>query len=81
MANHPSDTSKKFELWSSDGEGSTTFIESTNESVLKQLPNDARLIWEVNATDWVEAHKLLHQHMGWEPYVPPPDADELGLSR
>ena len=69
-----------FELWSSEEEGSLSFFESKDERSRRLLSPDSKLIWRVDAPSWVEAKTRLHEHMGWEPYVPPDDAAELGLT-
>jgi len=71
---------KHFECWSSDSEGSRSFFESSNAAARSLLATDAKLIWETEAADWVQAMTLMHEHFGLEPYVPPDDAEELGLT-
>ena len=70
---------KRYELWASESDGGYSFFESSNEQARRLLAKDAKLVWEVEARDWVEAQTLKHWHLGWEPYVPPSDAEELGL--
>jgi hypothetical protein len=59
-------------LYFSEMENSYTFIEKKSAGSQK-LPEDALLIWEVNAISWEAANQLKHDFLGWEPYKPMPE--------
>ena len=58
----------RHEAWS-DG----SFFPACNASARRLLEPGARLIWTVEATNWVEAMRLYHEFQGWEPYRPMDD--------
>jgi len=66
---------KRYELWRSESESSYSFFDSSNDPVRKTLADDAVLIWHVDALNLVDARILMHKYLGWEPYIPPDDAD------
>ena len=63
---------KRWELWLSKADEclAYTFFPEDNESVRQALEPDAKLIWEVEAASYNDAHRAKHDFLGWDPYFP-----------
>ena len=57
-----------YELWYSKNQNSYALFPKGDESNMRLLESDAKLIWEVSATSWEEAVSKQHEYLGWEPY-------------
>jgi len=62
-----------YELWHSESEGGHTFFPSSQRP--EDLPDDARLIWTVEASSWEAAQTAKHDFLGWEPYRAMPESE------
>ncbi len=60
----------KYVLYHSEEECSYTFLEEGNSFNLNSLPQDAKLMWQVEAKSWEIACMKKHEYLGWEPYKP-----------
>lgn len=65
-----------YELWHSESDGCYTFFPA--EQPPGDLPDDARLVWTVEASSWEAAQAAKHDFLGWEPYRPIPENDFAG---
>lgn len=64
---------KVYEAWQGDAGRSTAFapVESIQEQRANgSLPEDARLLYRVEADTWEEAMAVHYMKMGWGPYLP-----------
>lgn len=61
-----------YELWHSASDGCHTFFPANQ--IPGDLPDDARLIWTVEADTWEAAQAAKHDFLGWEPYRPMDDS-------
>ena len=52
------------------GAHSRIFLPVSNVTMRAQIPPSARLTWTVDAESHVAAMTAMHEHLGWEPYVP-----------
>lgn len=60
----------KVEVYESQSENSITVFPVDNESNKELLPEDAKLLREIEGLDWEDCMKKHHELMGWEPYAP-----------
>jgi len=67
----------RYELWRDPDELSLTFFCASNEAARQQLGPGATLIWECFASSHNEAQTLRHVFLGYEPYIPLDDTDDL----
>lgn len=63
----------RYELWHSESEGCHTFFPSNQRP--DDLPEDARLVWTVEASSWEAAQTAKYEFLGWEPYRPMPESE------
>jgi len=56
----------RYELWHSESDGCHTFFPANQNPA--DLPEDAYLVWTVEAESWEEAQTAMHDYRGWEPY-------------
>jgi hypothetical protein len=64
---------KVYEAWQGDAGCSITFAPVENIQQQRAnglLPEDARLLYRVEADTWEEAMAVHYIKMGWSPYVP-----------
>jgi hypothetical protein len=59
---------KKYELWSSESEGSDAFFVADDESARESLAPDAQLICVIDAASWNQAQQKRYDFMGWGHY-------------
>lgn len=71
----------RYLLFQSEGESSYTFLTEANSQKTGAIPQDAVLIWQVEAESWEIACMKRNGFLGWEPYKPMivEDADLIAL--
>lgn len=67
---------KKYELWSSESEGSDAFFSADDDSAKESLASDAKLICVIEAASWNEAQQKRYDFMGWG-YYKTTEEDEI----
>jgi hypothetical protein len=65
----------KYEIWEALDGGGITLMEADAEPRAKRiaLGGPAKLVLTFEAKTWEDANQKMHDHYGWEPYVPMED--------
>ena len=59
-----------WELWEAEDGLSHAFGPADSPQHRQLLDESERLIWTVEAPSYNDAQRALHDHMGWDPYIP-----------
>jgi hypothetical protein len=66
---------ERYELWRNADGTQLDFFAESNDAARKHLGPDFVLVWECQASTYIEAQQLKHAHLGWEPYKPMRDGE------
>jgi hypothetical protein len=66
-----------YELWFSEKNHSYTYMPAGHRQASVLLEPDAINIWTYDAKSHFDAMRAYHEHMGWEPYKPESDWEDI----